>query len=133
MNTTYFKNLVAGNIFRTQTTPAIPTSYYLGLSSTLPNLSGGNVTEPSAGKGYSRVDIAASLGAPSGGSVKNKTAVYFSEATDDWGDIPYYVLYDAASGGNLLKYGGLSRAMTVSANSTVWFDVGDISFPVLDE
>lgn len=133
MNTTYFKNLVAGNIFRTQTTPAIPTSYYLGLSSTLPNLSGGNVTEPSASKGYSRVDITANLDAPSGGSVKNNTAVYFNEATEDWGDVPYYVLFDAASGGNLLKYGELSRAMTVSANSTVWFDVGGISFPILDE
>lgn len=133
MNTAYFKNLVAGNIFRTQTSPAIPTAYYLGLSATLPNVSGGNVSEPAASAGYTRVNIASSLAAPSDGAVKNKTAVYFSEATEAWGTIPYYVLYDAASGGNLLKYGSLSRSMAVSANSTVWFDVGDISFPVLDE
>ena len=38
MNTTYFLSLAAGNLFGTQKTPAIPEKYYIGLSSTTPNL-----------------------------------------------------------------------------------------------
>ena len=30
MNTKHFLNLVAGNVFQSQTTPAIPTEYYIG-------------------------------------------------------------------------------------------------------
>lgn len=40
MNTKYFLNLVAGNVFRSKETPAIPTKYYIGLSKTEPNETG---------------------------------------------------------------------------------------------
>ena len=33
MNTTYFLNLVSGNVFGSKKTPAVPEKYYLGLSS----------------------------------------------------------------------------------------------------
>lgn len=36
MNTTYFLNCVAGNLFHTKENPAIPAQYYIGLSSTTP-------------------------------------------------------------------------------------------------
>lgn len=133
MNTTYFKNLVAGNIFKTQTSPAIPTTYYLGLSTTLPDATGGNVSEPASSKGYARVNITSVLGAPADGVVSNTDKITFEEASDAWGTISYYVLYDAATGGNLLKYGTLTKTMTVSANATVWFDIGSITFSVLDK
>lgn len=48
MNTTYFLNLAAGNIFQTKTTPAIPTKLYVGLSTTAPNINGTGVNEPDA-------------------------------------------------------------------------------------
>ena len=32
MNTTYFLNCAAGNIFNTKTSPALPKTYYIGLS-----------------------------------------------------------------------------------------------------
>ena len=34
MNTTYFLNQVMGNLFKTKETPALPSEYYIGLSST---------------------------------------------------------------------------------------------------
>ena len=46
MNTTRFLNLIAGNVFGTKKDITIPTTYYLGLSTTTPNASGGNYTEP---------------------------------------------------------------------------------------
>ena len=70
MNTTYFLNLVAGNVFGTKKTPAIPSNYYLGLSRTEPNVSGGNVSEPAASGGYARIKLT-NLSQPSNGVVTN--------------------------------------------------------------
>lgn len=40
MNTTYFLNLVSGNVFGSKKTPAVPEKCYLGLSSAAPALDG---------------------------------------------------------------------------------------------
>lgn len=57
MNTNYFLNCVAGNVFGTKTDPAIPTTYYIGLSTTTPNTNGSGVDEPSTVAGYARVQL----------------------------------------------------------------------------
>ena len=74
MNTKYFLNLVAGNVFRSKETPAIPTKYYIGLSKTEPNETGGNVTEPETAAGYARVELN-SLGEPVDGLVRQSTSM----------------------------------------------------------
>lgn len=130
MNTNYFLNLVAGNVFRTKTTPAIPTKLYLGFSKTAPNLSGGNVSEPS-GNGYSRVALN-SLGAPSNGLVSNTAAVEFAESTAAWGTLTHYVIYDAATGGNLLMYGALTSSRTVEGNTVMLFKTGELKLSVVN-
>ena len=38
MNTTYFLNCAAGNLFGTKVSHGIPESYYIGLSTTAPNI-----------------------------------------------------------------------------------------------
>ena len=38
MVTKYYLNLVAGNLLRTKTSPAIPTTYYIGLMTSPPNV-----------------------------------------------------------------------------------------------
>lgn len=40
MNTTYFLNCAAGNIFNTKTSPALPKTYYIGLSTSAPAING---------------------------------------------------------------------------------------------
>ena len=40
MNTTYFLNCVAGNVFGSKADPAIPQHYYVGLSTTEPSIDG---------------------------------------------------------------------------------------------
>lgn len=57
MNTTYFLNLVSGNVFGSKKTPALPEKYYLGLSSAVPALDGSGVVEPGEGAGYARVEL----------------------------------------------------------------------------
>lgn len=114
MNTTHFLNRVAGNLFRTETTPAIPNEYYIGLSTTEPNMSGSNVSEPSSGAGYGRV-LLDNLGAPVNGVVTNTANINFEESTASWGTVTHFVIFDAEIGGNLLMYGALSTPRVVEA------------------
>ena len=115
MNTTYFLNLVAGNVFRSKTSPTIPTKYYLGLSKTTPTAAGA-YTEPSGG-GYARVEIT-SLSQPSNGVVTNGSPITFAESTASWGTVTHFLVFDAATGGNLLMYGQIA-ARTVEAETVM--------------
>lgn len=114
MNTTYFLNLVSGNLFGTQKTPTVPSKYYIGLSSTTPNLDGTGVNEPSTDAGYLRKELN-SLSTPTDGTVTNELAINFDESTADWGTITHYVIYDsdAIDSGNLLMFGELSTPRRV--------------------
>lgn len=131
MNTTYFLNLVAGNVFGTKTTPAIPATYYIGLSSTTPAIDGTNVTEPSGG-GYARVAFNASMSEPTNGVITNETTVTFPKSTADWGVMTHFVVYDAATGGNLLLYNAMSRSRTVEADNIMMAEPGAITLSVVN-
>lgn len=107
-------NIVAGNVFRSKEEPAIPAKYYLGLSTTAPDLDGQNVTEPATDAGYARVELT-TLSAPTDGLVTNQQAVNFEESTNNWGTVTHFVIFDAAEAntGNLLMYGALTTPRTV--------------------
>lgn len=118
MNTTYFLNQVMGNLFKTKETPALPSEYYIGLSSTAPNISGGNVTEPLSNSGYKRVKLE-NLSEPADGVITNEQAISFDESTTNWGTMSHFVIYDALEAGNLLMYDTLSTPRNVEAATIV--------------
>lgn len=131
MNTTYFLNCVAGNLFKSKITPALPTAYYIGLSSTTPVIAGTGATEPTNG-GYARVQLTGNLGEPTDGVIKNNKEITFAESTADWGTMTQYVIYDAATGGNLLMFGALLHQRTVEVGTTVKIKVNEITLSVLN-
>lgn len=110
---------------------------HVALSSTAPNESGGNVTEPSAG-GYARVATAAvDWGAASAADpsvIANAAEVIFPAATADWlaaASLTHFALYDAASAGNCLGSGELIDPDTdapapraVLKGDTILFPIG---------
>lgn len=128
MVTTYYLNLVAGNLLGTKTSPGIPAIYYVGLSKSAPTVAGGNVSEPSGG-GYTRVAMTG-MSAPTNGVIKNGQEVAFAEASGNWGAITHVVVYDAATGGNLLMYSELPAAKTVTSGDQARFKVGSLIFTV---
>jgi len=131
--TTYFLNLIAGNVFGTKKSPALPSAYYLGLSSTAPNVDGSGVTEPSTnGTGYERIPIDC-LTVPNNGKVENSEIVATPESLADWGVMRYYVIFDSQSGGNLLAYQQLSNERTMELNSVMIFKAGEISIGIENE
>ena len=118
MNTTYFLNQVMGNLFKTKETPTLPSEYYIGLSSTAPNISGDNVTEPLSNSGYKRVKLE-NLSEPADGVITNEQAISFDESTANWGTMSHFVIYDALEAGNLLMYDTLSTPRNVEAATIV--------------
>ena len=118
MVTTYFLNNIMGNVFKTQMNPALPSSYYLGLSTSTPTVTGGNVSEPATSKGYARIQLT-NLSAPSNGVILNTADIAFPESTSSWGTVTYFVVYDSSTGGNLLLYEPLSSARVVESGTTV--------------
>lgn len=125
MNTNYFLNCVAGNVFGTKTDPAIPTTYYIGLSTTTPNTNGSGVDEPSTDAGYARVQLT-TLSEPLDGVVTNSQAINFNESTASWGTITHFVIYDSPTvdSGNLLMYGELSTPRSVETDTIMTIKEG---------
>lgn len=128
MNTTYFLTLVANHTFGIQVNsnvPSLPSNYYIGLSTTSPTAAGGNVSEPSTSAGYSR-KLITGLTTSTDGTTKNSSIISFNESTSSWGTITHFVIYDAASGGNLLMYGALSSPRVVEASTTMSIPVNNL-------
>ncbi|RKY08075.1 MAG: hypothetical protein DRP65_09585 [Planctomycetota bacterium] len=106
---------------------------YVGLSSTEPTSTGGNVTEPSGGA-YARVQTAASdwnsATAADPSETTNANEIAFAEATADWlsgADLGWAVFYSAASGGTFLGFGACAIARSVFSGDIAKFKAGEIS------
>lgn len=132
MNTTYFLNLVSGNVFGSKKTPAVPEKYYLGLSSAAPALDGSGVVEPGDGTGYARVELTFFEAPLLMASVTNNAAIDFAESTSEWGTMTHFVVYDALTGGNLLMYGELSASRRVEAATIMTIKLGSLNLSVVN-
>lgn len=125
MTTTYFLNRVMGNVFKTQTSPALPEKVYLGLSTSTPDIDGSGVTEPLASAGYERVELN-SLSVPANGVITNESAISFPESSASWGTVTHFALYDAPVNGNLLMFNVLSQARSVETATIVMVKTGSL-------
>lgn len=132
MNTTYFLNVAAGNLFRTKETPPIPSEMWIGLSSTAPNINGTNVTEPAASAGYARVKLDM-MSEPATGVVTNESNIDFNESTASWGTVTHFVIFDAQNGGQLLQYGPLSTPRSVETATIMTIKQGYLNLSVQNQ
>lgn len=130
--TNYFKNMIVKNIFGSGD-PVLPSSYFIGLSTSTPTLAGGSVTEPS-GNGYARVQIerSASSFTYNNGMASNANNISFPTSTGSWGVCTHYVIFSEATGGNLLMYGTLNNSRTIEADTTVYLPQGQVQFSIVD-
>jgi len=114
-----------GNVFKTQTNPALPDKVYLGLSSSAPSVDGSGVTEPLSSAGYARVELT-SLGTPSNGVIQNTANISFPESSASWGTVTHFALFDAPTNGNLLMFNSLTQARSVEAATVVMVKTGSL-------
>jgi len=108
-----------------------PTGVHFALSTTTPDETGGNFTEPT-GASYARVShdndkttwTSGLAQVSESGHVENAIAITFPEATESWGTVTYVGIYDDVSGGNLMAYGALGTSQAISNGNTASFASG---------
>lgn len=112
-----------------KTAYTLPT-VYVALSSTTPTVGATNVTEPTTG-GYARVaTTGATWGTAAAGSIANAAAITFPTATADWAagsNLTYGLMYDAATGGNMLGFGALTVPKNTLNGDTASIAVGGLT------
>lgn len=124
---TEFKNKLANSIFLGSTTVALPTAYYLALSTTEPTLDGANITEPPTGSGYTRIKMDKTLlTEPVDGVVSNVETIDYGEATSDWGEIIYAVFMDGE--GTPCFASPMHSAVEVNAGDVFRIKAGNAAF-----
>jgi len=116
--TNLLENAILDHIFD-QATYATP-DLYVGLHTGNPGEFGG-FELPFSG-GYARVYTFFMDWTPAGsGRVDNFNTIVFPMATDYWGWVTYFGLFNAAFGGNLLIYGTLTPSEEVMFGDVVKF------------
>lgn len=108
---------------------ARPGVVYIALFTAAPNPAGGG-TEV-AGGSYARQAVtndAANWPAAVTRSKSNASLITFPQATAAWGTITHVALFDALSGGNLLRYQALTDPITIQNGSQFSFPVGSLVF-----
>lgn len=132
MITTYFKNLIANNVWKTEGATSFPDKYYLAMSSTQPMEDGTGVTEPSSVSGYARTEMVG-LSAATDGEVKNERIISWPKILTEQSQVGYWALYDSAEvgGGNLLMGDNLGSAKHLDAGTTVSIEVNGLTLRVV--
>jgi len=122
----YAEGKVLDHVFSLAAAYPRPT-LYLGVSTTDPTDAGSSATEP-AGGAYARIATTASDWQRTGSVVDNTSQLSFPEATASWGTLTHFVMYDAATGGNVIAHTELTSAKAIASNETLRFPVGNITF-----
>lgn len=95
-------------------------TYQIGLSTTTPTATGGNVTEPSSASGYKRMPLSA-MGTASDGQIQNNDIIFFPESLSDWGTITHFVVY---ASGTPVFFGKLDSNVNVPTGYVPIFRAG---------
>lgn len=109
---------------------------FIGVSTTKPTVSGGNVTEPvSEGNGYARVETAAADWAAATDAdpsvTENAEEITFATADETWAageNFIYAVAYDAGTAGNYLGMAKLPVPKPCLIGDRLYFPAGELKF-----
>jgi len=120
----YWENKILDHIFGKSS--YTPPTIYVGLSTADPTDDGSGLAEPS-GNAYTRAQTSAcDWNTASNGSLNNAGDITFAQATGNWGTITHFVMFDAATAGNMLAHGVLSQSKSISESDTARFEAGDL-------
>lgn len=123
----YLENkLLAHELAHENFTP--PTHHYFALFTSAPNDAGGGAEV--SGNGYQRKAMVLDdtlWTTPAGGEAANAVALQFVEPTGlGWGTPTHFGIFDAASGGNLLRFGPITTPKVIGPGSIAYFPPGSL-------
>lgn len=123
----YLQPLLLSHIFRNSAYSS-PAAVYASLATSLGSDASIYEEVPTA-TGYGRQAV--TFGAPtrvtSGHIITNTNTVNMGVTTTPWGSIAYTAIHDASSGGNVLAWGTVVPALTITTSQSVVFPVGSLS------
>lgn len=110
-------------LFHSTDSKGNPTYYYIGLSTTAPDVNGGNVTEPDSATGYARKQLSM-MGAAVDGQIQNNEIIFMGESLGDgWGTIAYFFISKTQSSTPIF-HAPLNAAVQVPAGYVPIFRTG---------
>lgn len=134
MNSTYFKNLIMDNLWKTDgAAGALPSNLYIGYSMSAPAADGTNISEPASSTGYARKSLSGKLGAAIDGVVTNKEDIRMPKTTQDQGTATHLVVFDAERDGNFLCSSELEFSRIMQNKSMLIIEVGEFKVQLLDK
>ena len=114
---------------------AKPTAMYIGLSSTTPTKTGGNVTEPTGVGNYARIEVtsaqfdsAADIGGTTTGTSNNAEKA-FAACNATWAsgsNMTHLVMYNAITVGTFIGFKALTVPKPVFTGDTFKIAIGDL-------
>jgi hypothetical protein len=126
----YLENKLLNLAFK-KNTYASPTNIYVGLSkstfagATADAYTGTSVIGEVSGGGYVRKKCN-TWDTSTAGATANTAPITFAQATKDWGTVKVFFVTDKTTKGNVLIWGSLTAAKTVSSGDTLKFATQDL-------
>ncbi|WP_176307823.1 phage tail fiber protein [Burkholderia ambifaria] len=99
----------------------MPTTVYVGLYTTTPQMPAGTGGVEVSGGGYARQPITWTVTGSGPATASNAALVQFPTATADWGTITGAGLFDAATGGTLIDAGNLAVSKIIGTGDVFAF------------
>jgi hypothetical protein len=103
-----------------------PPTIYVALSTAAPGDTGSTIAEPSGGSYARKVTAASDWAAASSRATSNAADIEFAEATDSWGTVTHFALFDADEDGTFLGWGQLTSSKTISSGDAARFKTGEL-------
>lgn len=102
---------------------------FVALSTADPGETGSGIAEVDTGDGYARqaVTFGAVSQAADQATRANSGTMQHGPATDDWGTITHFALFDAVTGGNFLGSAALNNSRTVLTGDTFDWAIGQLT------
>jgi hypothetical protein len=109
-----------------------PATVYLAIYTATPNDAGGGT--PVSAADYARLAITnnpTNFPAASGRHKTNGVDLVYPEATNAWGQIVAWALFDAVTAGNILAWGACTQQQNITVGSAAKFKAGDLDIDVV--
>lgn len=123
----YSENKILDHLFK-NTTYTSPNAYIGYFTDTITDDS---VPTEVTGNGYARVQIDTLMGSAASGSISNTSAITFPAASGgDHGTVVAIAIFDASTSGNMLAYGSLTTAKTISDGDQLNIAIGNLTISI---
>ena len=128
-------NSILNAFFGRSQYPSLAPTCYIGLSTTTPDASGNNFTEPAEDTGYAKVFIGTysqsntQLMSPaSAGTISNtNNIIFFPEATSSWGTITHFGIFSSKTATTPIMWGALTSSISVPSGYIPIFRAGALN------